>query len=348
VAFISLERKKILYLDECHDISRQGQDVLLKQVEQCPPHLIYLFSTTEIEKLRPTLKKRCIQFQFSKVSSDQIFNRLKHISNIEKITCEEEALRMIADRAEGHVRDALKLLEEASCLGPVTVNTVTKISVDYSSEIFDILINLGSDLPKSIEICRKVASFISATEFYNQLITLVCDAVKLSYGYCDFLPKRKVMLEKLNAVHGSNLVEFLNYMISREKYVDKVGLQGDIILLHYKFCTNSFKPQIPEQNVSVSPSMVQNPPVEQVSSSSMLTHAKLMTYPLSERIKILQKQRSISHNTPEKEETQKIASEWSLPKSQRQGSDSSDVIGQELSPLDFSRLMVGGRGGGTI
>jgi DNA polymerase III subunit gamma/tau len=352
-AFISVGNKKIILLDECHDISKQGQDALLKQVEQCPEHLVYIFCTTEPEKLKSTLRKRCTQFQFSRVESGLIYSRLKQICEKEKFSYEEDALKIIADRSEGHVRDSLKLLEEASYFGPISVETVSKITVDYTGQVFEILANLGSNLPKSLELSKNITSYISVWDLYEQMIFMVSDAVKIIYGYEDFLPKRKEYLIKLKDIHGHSLIEFMSYLMTREKFIDKIGLQSDIMLLHYKFCNGGFKPQIvPEQKVSATPVSIvpAQPTSEQASFSSTprtaLTHAQLMTLPQAERQEILRKQHSTVHNNVlKKEESQKIAMEWSLPKEERQGSDSSDVIGQELSPLEFSRLMVGGRGG---
>jgi len=349
-AFISVEKKKIILLDECHDISKQGQDALLKQVEQCPPHLIYMFCTTEPDKIKPTLRKRCTIFQFSRVTSDLILNRLKYVCSAESITFDEEALKVIADRSEGHVRDSLKILEEVNNYGTVTLETVTKISRDHSSIIFEILSSLGSNLPRALELSKEISSYISVWEFYEQMLIMVTDAVKVIYGYEDFLPKRKELLVKLRDIHGCNLIEFMNYLMSREKFVDRIGLNSDIILLHYKFCTSGFKPQIPEQKIvqeNVPQIQTQEPKQEQAtpSASQTVKHAQLMSLPVPERARILREQQIKSNNAPGKEDTQKVPFEWSLPKSERQGSDSSVTAQKELSPLDFSRLLVGGRGG---
>ena len=351
-AYAPMGKKKIIYLDECHDITKQGQDALLKQVEQCPPHLIYLFSTTEAEKIKPTLRKRCTQFQFSRVAPDLIFKRLKQVSIAENIVHEEEALKIIAERADGHVRDSLKLLEEATYFGPVTTESVSKISVDYTVKIADVIANLGSNLPRALELCKEISTFISVWELYEQLVGLVTDSVKVLYGYEDFLPKRKELLIRLRDIHGSNLIEFMSYLISREKFIDRIGLTSDIILLHYKFCTNSFKPQIQEQKiVPAQPEMVQRPLTEKAPSviPDVLTHDKIMSLPLKDRMEIVLETRSKSRiNNTGKEETQKLPNKWSLPKEEIRGADSSDVYQGELTPLEFSRLLVGGRGGGTV
>lgn len=347
-AFISVERKKIILLDECHDISKQGQDALLKQVEQCPEHLVYIFCTTEPEKLKPTLRKRCTQFQFSRVSPSLIVNRLKYICETEKTSFEEGALQVIADRSNGHVRDALKLLEEVAYFGPITIETVAKVSIDYADKIFEILANLGSNLPRALELSKEVTTYISVWDLYEEMTAMVCDAVKFIYGYDNFQPRRKELMTRLRDVHGNTLIEFLSYLTTREKFIDKIGLQSDIILLHYKFCTNGFKPQISEQKIAVeAPAVLPTPTSEQApspSTNTVVTHTYLMSLPPEDRQEMLRKLRGISHNDVQEKEELTIAKEWPLPKSESPGLDSSNSEEKELSALEFSRLMVGGRG----
>jgi DNA polymerase III subunit gamma/tau len=344
--FLSTEKKKIILLDECHDISKQGQDALLKQVEQCPEHLIYIFCTTEPEKLKPTLRKRCTQFQFSRVDTTLIFKRLKVICAKEEITYNDDALQLIADRSEGHVRDAIKHLEEASYYPSVTIEAVSKVTSDYSEEVFNILSNLGHDLKKSLDACKRIVNHIPVLELYSQILTMVSDAIKIIYGYDDFLPKRKEMLIKLRDIHGCSLIEFLNYLTTRDRYLDHVGLQSDIILLHYKFNSNAFQIKVPVSKDAVTPQTTvaprENLPDQ---TSTSLPTPQLMKLSVADRLKILRDQKQ-SHNTVEKEEQPKIHNDWPLPKEERLGEDSFDVE-QELSPSEFSKLMVGGRGGQT-
>jgi len=353
-AFLSVESKKILLIDECQDISSQGQDSLLKQMEQCPPHLIYLFCTTEPEKMKETLRKRCIHFQFSKVDSSIISNRLKQVCVSEGLVYDETALDLIASRSKGHVRDSLKLLEESSYLGDITVDAVQKISVDYSELIFTILFNLGQDLHKALDACKKLSSLTSNWVFYSELLSMTNDAVRVFYGYDDFVPQRKSLLAQLRDRHGATLLEFLNYLVSRDKYVDKIGLFSDVILLHYKFCSDSFKPQINVQNITpnnisgnIQPEQIQEPQkILEPKPSSKFTYAELSKLSIQERSKVLREQRSTTLVT-EKEETPKIPNMWSLPKIEenQRGADSFDD--EELSPLEFSKRLVGGRGGGV-
>jgi DNA polymerase III subunit gamma/tau len=346
-AFLSIEKKKIILLDECHDISKQGQDALLKQVEQCPPHLMYIFCTTEPEKLNKTLRKRCIHFQFSKVDSNPIISRLKEVCQKENLTFDESALQLIANKAGGHVRDSLKLLEEASFLGMITEDSVRKISCDNTDLIFTIVSNIGQNLPEAISACKKVSFLMSNWDCYEQLLSLVNDAVKLFYGYDDFIPQRKEMLIKLRDVHGSSLVEFLNYLTTRDKFVDRVGFYSDVILMHYKFCSKGFQPQVSTQQPIVQNEVITASEPQKVPETqpSLFTHSQLMRKSAGDQQKILREARS-NQKTVEKADPEKVSKEWSLSKEEgRQGTPG--FRQKELSPLEFSNILIGGRGGGV-
>lgn len=343
-AYISIGSKKIILLDECHDISKQGQDALLKQVEQCPEHLIYLFCTTEPQKINPTLKKRLMIFNFSKVDPVLIFNRLKYICAAENIAFEDQALKNIAERTDGHVRDSIKLLEETAYLGPITKVSVDKIFPDYTDQIFNILFNIGSNLSKTIDLCNTILLNVSTRELYEQILFMLEDTTKLLYGYDKFDSHRKSYLEKLRDTYGPSIAEFFNYMLSRDKFVDRVGLHGDIIFINYKLCSGSFKLQATDhKNTSVTSITQQSQNekviVEKVVAEPSITHSQLMTMKLEDRQGVLRKQRSKKLGTRE-EDPLIVPAKWPLPKERGIGVCSDH---KELSPLEFSKLLVGGR-----
>lgn len=351
-SFQSVSKKKIILLDECHDISKSGQDALLKQTEQCPEHLIYIFCTTEPEKMNKTIRGRCMEFQASRVSSDLVVKRLGIICENEGIEYQEGGLRAIVAETNGQVRDAIKLVEQTSLIGGVTVENLRAVSRNYDEEIFEILSNLGTDLPKALEYTRRVSSFIPVSELYANVLSMLSDTAKLIYGYDEFESLRKTYLEKLKDIHGFSLLEFLSYLITRDKYVDKIGLQSDIVLLHYKFGTQSFKPQPvapPQQQqqpvVQNLPEQKQSEPqkeAEKAPERSAMSHSQLQKLSLKERTKYLREQRRLKKDGEQKE-PERVPQEWPLPKEQRIGESSLEE--EELSPEDFSKLLVGGRSG---
>lgn len=348
-AFISVTKKKIILIDECHDISRQGQDALLEQTERCPDHLIYIFCTTDPDKMNKTLRNRCMEFQTSKVDIPLITQRLKYICDQEKIPYKEEALQAIALRSNGHVRNAVKLLEEVTYLGEITLENFNSISRDYDEEIFTIIVSLGVDLNKIMQSYQSISSYLSAIEFYNMLLQMVNDATKFLCGYENFSEKRKEYLTNLKTIHGFSLFEFLNYLISRDKFIDKIGIQSDLIILHYKFASNGFIPKQVES--SFRSSSVNTIPITQTVSSSKntsvsappLSHADLLKMSKADMCRLLREQRN-NQKPGQKEESETVPANWPLPKDERSGENSLDAD-DVLSPQEFSNKLVGGRGG---
>jgi DNA polymerase III subunit gamma/tau len=350
-AFLSsVTKKKIILIDESHDISRQGQDALLKQVEQCPDHLIYIFCTTDPDKMASTLRNRCTEFQISKVDPELIVKRLKCIGDTEKFTYEETALQSIALRSKGHVRNAVNLLEEVAYLGDITLANIEKVSRDFDEDFYTIIANFGVDLSKVITAYHKISAYLPAIEFYNQLLSMITDGANLVYGYSSNMsPKRKEFVLRLKEQHGRSLLEFMTYLIARDKFVDKIGIQSDLIVLHYKFSANSFAPKI-ESPVSVEAPKNTEPqketpksPESKDSAPSFLSYAQLREMSILDRSAALRQMKRNS-KSEQQEEPEIVHTEWPLPKDENPGELKFED--EDLSPQDFSRILVGGRGGG--
>ena len=102
---------KIFIIDEVHMLSKQAFNGLLKTLEEPPPHLKFIFATTEVKKIPVTIISRCQRFDLHRVSIEILFNNLKKISKIENGKISDGALKLIAKAAEGSVRDSLSLLD---------------------------------------------------------------------------------------------------------------------------------------------------------------------------------------------------------------------------------------------
>lgn len=106
-------RYKVIIIDEVHMLTREAFNALLKTLEEPPPHTIFIFATTEFHKVPATIKSRCQHFEFKKISHKEIINHLNDISAKEKINITPLGLNLIADAAEGSLRDAQSLLDQA-------------------------------------------------------------------------------------------------------------------------------------------------------------------------------------------------------------------------------------------
>jgi DNA polymerase-3 subunit gamma/tau len=106
------DRYRIFIIDEAHMLSTASWNALLKLIEEPPPHVIFMFATTEMHKVPQTIISRVQRFMLRKISLEDLTGRLVDICNREGITAEKEALEIIARRGEGSVRDSLSLLDQ--------------------------------------------------------------------------------------------------------------------------------------------------------------------------------------------------------------------------------------------
>jgi DNA polymerase-3 subunit gamma/tau len=103
---------RIYVIDEVHMLTKPAFNALLKTLEEPPPKVIFIFATTEPQKIPATIQSRCQRFDFRRISTDQIVERLARICGEEHIAFDREALALIGRKAEGSMRDALSLLDQ--------------------------------------------------------------------------------------------------------------------------------------------------------------------------------------------------------------------------------------------
>nr|WP_314418556.1 DNA polymerase III subunit gamma/tau [uncultured Erwinia sp.] len=118
-------RFKVYLIDEVHMLSRHSFNALLKTLEEPPEHVKFLLATTDPQKLPVTILSRCLQFHLKALDQDQIRGQLEHILQVEQISAETRALQLLARAADGSMRDALSLTDQAIAMGQGAVTTVT-------------------------------------------------------------------------------------------------------------------------------------------------------------------------------------------------------------------------------
>ena len=146
VGFAPMEgRYKIFIIDEAHMLTPQAFNALLKTLEEPPPHVVFIFATTEIHKFLPTILSRCQVFSFRHLTEETITAHLGKILNLEGIPFEDSALHLIARRAAGSARDSMSLLDQVLSYGTESVNNDTVRTVlglagmDALATLFDAL-----------------------------------------------------------------------------------------------------------------------------------------------------------------------------------------------------------------
>ncbi len=122
VKYLPVEgRKKIFIIDEAHMLTTEAWNALLKTVEEPPEHVMFIFATTEAEKLPVTILSRCQRYSFKRITAEDIARHLLYIAEESKINIEPPAARLIAIQADGGLRDALSLLDQCSGMAETTI-----------------------------------------------------------------------------------------------------------------------------------------------------------------------------------------------------------------------------------
>jgi DNA polymerase-3 subunit gamma/tau len=156
-------RTKVYIIDEVHMLSKQAFNGLLKTLEEPPEHVKFLFATTEIEKVPVTVRSRCLRFDLRRIDTDVLVRHLADICAKERVAAEPPALAMIARAAEGSVRDALSLLDQAiafgtqSGAGGVRADDLrTMLGLADRSRIIDLFDRLLSgDMPAALTLLKE-------------------------------------------------------------------------------------------------------------------------------------------------------------------------------------------------
>lgn len=118
-------RYKVYIIDEVHMLSNQAFNGLLKTLEEPPPHVKFIFATTEIRKVPITVLSRCQRFDLRRIESGTLTNLLRKITGLENVQADDTALAMIARAGEGSARDSLSILDQAIAHGNGTVDSQT-------------------------------------------------------------------------------------------------------------------------------------------------------------------------------------------------------------------------------
>ena len=246
---------KIYIIDEVHMMTSGAFNALLKTIEEPPAHVIFIFATTEPNKVLPTIISRCQRFDFNKVSMHDIKYRLSVVCKNEGIEIDENGLTLIAQLADGGMRDALSILDQcvAYCSSHIDVNDIRKIygvvtSEDigklfysvYKKDVDSFVKDIQKYSDMGMDIKRLTADFIhmlkdSLILDYSEHSTLVSDMIKdMIRKYFKLAPinfRIKCMEELMDTynkyTYASNALDYLEaslLKISSYSYESKIHI----------------------------------------------------------------------------------------------------------------------------
>jgi DNA polymerase-3 subunit gamma/tau len=174
---------KVYIIDEVHMLTKEAFNALLKTLEEPPPHVVFIFATTEIHKLPATIISRCQRFDFRRISVEEIMKNLSGISEKEGIQIEEEALMMIAKKGDGSLRDSQSIFDQiiALCGKKITKEQILEalniVDQDFYFRVTDLI--KAKDAKGGLELVADVMNrgydikeFLSGlTEHLRNLLT---------------------------------------------------------------------------------------------------------------------------------------------------------------------------------
>ena len=214
-------RYKVIIIDEVHMLTREAFNALLKTLEEPPPHTVFIFATTEFHKVPATIISRCQHFEFKKISQKEIIKHLIDITQKEKIEVSSYGLNLIAEAADGSLRDAQSLLDKAVAFSGEIIRDedLKEVLGTISREIlFSFSKAILEEKPEEIfNLVEKVVEYgYDLRFFYKELIQhfrnmLLVKSVKSPQ---DLLPLNEEEIDDLNKeAEKASREELLRYLV---------------------------------------------------------------------------------------------------------------------------------------
>ena len=238
---------KVYIIDEVHMLSVGAFNALLKTLEEPPAHVIFILATTEPQKLPITILSRCQRFDFRNISTENIVERLKFISEEESIEIEDDALIEIAKMSDGALRDAISTLDQVSSYADnrITVDDIYAVKGSLSkAELFELINNFLND--------DKQFVLNNIDEIYNNNKNFMLLAKDLLYVFRNMLVYKKAPKYFDNKYLSSKeeIIAFASKL--EEKEIENIIKQLEKVLLDLKysdyprvlfeiFCLTSYK-----------------------------------------------------------------------------------------------------------
>lgn len=196
-------RFKVYIIDEVHMLSKSAFNAMLKTLEEPPEHVKFILATTDPQKVPVTVLSRCLQFNLRQIASSTIIEHLQYVLTQENIPFETTGVQLIAHAAEGSMRDALSLTDQAIAYGNQAVNEddvrsmLGAIDQRYLFEIIDALLNGdGATLiAKAKEMESRSISFEAALNDFAKLLHQIAIAQTVPESISHDLPERESLLK---------------------------------------------------------------------------------------------------------------------------------------------------------
>ncbi len=211
---------KIYIVDECHMITTQAWNAFLKCIEEPPMYTIFMFCTTDPQKIPATILNRVMRFQLTKIETNLIVNRLRYVCQQEGFVFTEEAIEFIAKISDGGMRDALASLEKCADYGDVEINNVLECLGSYSYQMFFELVNAIIDGKEDVvlQIIDSIHNQGSDLKlFVEQFLNFCLDVAKYAiFKNCSLVKMPSSMEPDLqNATNLEGVSKYYMYLVDK-------------------------------------------------------------------------------------------------------------------------------------
>ena len=281
------EGKMTVYiLDEVHMLTNEAFNALLKILEEPPAHVVFILATTELHKIPDTIKSRCTMIRFQKASNDELVAALKNILDTEKIKYKDEDLTLIAKRADGSFRDAVKILEQACQSGKFDLAVVENILASKNEEQILLLLEavMDKDEVKVINVFEELrVGNTNQKDFYKDCFSFLHSDLMINLGVIEGEAKFSAKIDQffLKELIAADLNQEtpIDFLVLELKFLEiierskKNGGGGDNTKKKLKNDTNLVKKNEKESKTDAFKEVINNSP-EKIEKSQPILKEK--------------------------------------------------------------------------
>ena len=328
LSFENMSGRRIVLLDESHNISAAGKDALLKVLEKEDgnDNVIFIFCTTEFEKMPETLRSRCMTFRLVSPSKRQVVEKLEAICRSEEIAYDKPSLGMIAEYADGHYRDAENALRNIARLGGVNPQNVGDVLSVYTLEVCDMLLNLRYDLKEALSLGDELLSKSSIESVYKSALRLLVDAMGVRMATSEPNTDYDKLCKDISDTYEGALVGVMDYLLNKDKLSDRTIFQSDMILIHYRFISGDFSTGA-DRKIQENAKAKSSPAPGTAESSGLRSLSSWERIEKAREIKAAKRTKS-----RDKSVVEKISGQWGAPKKDPSGSV---TLSRDVDPSKF-------------
>lgn len=237
-------KRKIYIIDEVHMLTEPAFNALLKTLEEPPPHVVFIFATTEVHKVPATILSRCQRFDFRRVPLPEIIEQMRHICGKEGVQIDDQALLLVAKKAEGSMRDSQSLLDQviAYCGQQVTGEEVAQLFGIIDQEIFFSCTEAMAqrDASRGLLLSEQIyttgyhlGEFLDrlAEHFSNILTTRVTNSVTHLFGLEGYVERYKQAAAHFSELEVMRCIQLITDMQLKLNRVNNPRVMLEMLLL---------------------------------------------------------------------------------------------------------------------